>query len=74
MGPRTGLDDMEKTTSWPCWESNLGRPARCPSLYQLRCSNFSYSGGVAFKSRPFYIDWNFAEIYGANHGKELTSV
>jgi hypothetical protein len=34
MGPRTGLDYVKwRTISFPCWESNPGRPGRSPSLY-----------------------------------------
>jgi hypothetical protein len=36
MDPRAGLDVVEERKILPCWESNLGSPARNPSLYQLK--------------------------------------
>jgi hypothetical protein len=30
-----GLDAVEKRKTFPCWESNLSRPAGSPSLYRL---------------------------------------
>jgi hypothetical protein len=37
VGPRTGLDAVEKRKAFPCLESKLGCSARSPSLYQLSC-------------------------------------
>jgi hypothetical protein len=37
MGPRGGLDTMEKIKSFLCRESNPGRPACASSLYRLSC-------------------------------------
>jgi hypothetical protein len=38
VGPRVGLDAVKKIKILRCWESNLGRAARSPSLYQLLSS------------------------------------
>jgi hypothetical protein len=47
MGPRAGLDVMEKIkVSYSCRKSNPGRPASSPSLYRL-----SYSGSVFLEGR-----------------------
>jgi hypothetical protein len=34
MGPGAVVGAVKKRTI-PCWESSLGLPARCPSLYRL---------------------------------------
>jgi hypothetical protein len=47
VGPRTGLDEIEKRQSFPLPELELqplDRPARSHSLYQLRPSRLSLSG------------------------------
>jgi hypothetical protein len=36
VGPRAGLDAVEKRQIFPRRESNPGRPAHSPSLYRLR--------------------------------------
>jgi hypothetical protein len=35
VGPRAGLDEMEKKNSYPCRESKPGRQTRNPSLSRL---------------------------------------
>jgi hypothetical protein len=40
MGPRIGLDAVEKTEILLCRESNQGRPARSQSLYRLNCAEY----------------------------------
>jgi hypothetical protein len=41
VGPRAGLNGVEKRKYCPCREFNPGRPARCPSLYGLNYPNSS---------------------------------
>jgi hypothetical protein len=42
MGPKAGLDAMEKIKMLPLPESNPGRPANSPSLYRLSCPHNYY--------------------------------
>jgi hypothetical protein len=44
VGPTAGLDAMEKIKSYPCRESNPGRPARRTMLSRLGNSNLDLWG------------------------------
>jgi hypothetical protein len=49
MGPRAGLDAVKKRkVSFPCWESNPGRPASSTLLYKLSYPGSCYSVSCLF--------------------------
>jgi hypothetical protein len=55
VGPRAGLDDVEKIKiSFPCQESNFGLPARNQLLYQL-----SYPGSYSLSLPLLKFQYSF---------------
>jgi hypothetical protein len=60
VGRRVALDDVEKRQiSFPCWESNCGRPVRSSSLYRL-----SYPGYLKILSILPRVRWTVTNNNG----------
>jgi hypothetical protein len=68
VGPRVGLDDVEKRKIVHCRESNPGRPARSPSLYRLSyphtlfVKSNSLSGTLTLKTGIIIFKIQFFQI------------